>query len=130
MSMIRTTITAPLLGLAALALVACAAPGGPAPQSALSAANDKLIAQDYPGARDAFLAIIAEDPNNAYAHLNLGVAYEELGEVELAKTHYNLAIQTGGSSPIAGTVEDGVVSGGVSTTVGALATQNLTALGG
>lgn len=136
MSMIRKAATGAALGFAALALVACTTETGsggsgsdPGTSAAFATGYQMLIDQNYVGARDAFLAIVANDPDNAYAHLNLGVAYEELGDLQLAKTHYNLALDTGASQPIAGTVEDGVVQNDVNTTVGALATRNLTALG-
>ncbi len=129
MIMIRKGFAGAIVGLSALALVGCASSDAPE-QTAFGSAYDLLVAQDYASARDAFLAILSNDPNNAYAHLNLGVAYEELGETELARTHYGLALQNGSDAPIAGTVEDGVVKSGLATTVGALANQNLAGLGG
>ena len=120
------------LGLVALGLVGCGGiTTGPDSETAsFDAAYQLLVDQDYEGARDGFLDILEADPGNPYAHLNLGVAYEELGDLEGARRHYELAIETGADAPIAGTVEDGAVTEDANTTVGSLAQQNLAGLGG
>ena len=136
MSMIRRAITGAAFGLAALTLSACAATDadgnatGLTQSTAFYTAYQKLVQENYTGARDGFLAIVGDEPDNAYAHLNLGVAYEELGEADLAKAHYQIALDTDPDAQIIEEVEDGEVRSDVNTTVGELATKNLDAMGG
>ncbi|HUS52548.1 MAG TPA: tetratricopeptide repeat protein [Thermohalobaculum sp.] len=90
----------------------------------------KLIkAQDYAAARSHYQSMLADDPNNPYANLNLGVANEELGDKATAAKHYQAAITNGKDAKIWQVAEDGNVAGR-STTVLKVAEENLAGLGG
>ncbi len=39
-----------------------------------------IVAEEYASARAHYQSMLAEDPNNPYVNLNLGVAFEELGD--------------------------------------------------
>ena len=47
-----------------------------------------MLVEDYAGARDIYQDVLAEYPTNPYAHLNMGFAYQQLGENALAREHY------------------------------------------
>lgn len=88
-----------------------------------------IVAQDYAGARAHYQSMLADDPNNPYVNLNLGVAFEELGDKEMAAKHYQVAIANGRDAEIAEVAEDGNVAKS-STTVASVARRNLAGLGG
>jgi len=88
-----------------------------------------ITAQDYSSARAHYQSMLAEDPNNPYANLNLGVAYEELGDNEMAAKHYQVAIANGKESEIQEVAQDGNTAHR-STTVAKVAQENLAELGG
>jgi len=88
-----------------------------------------IVAQDYSTARAAYESILAEDPNNPYANLNIGVAYEELGDTAMAAKHYQAAIANGAEAPITEVAQDGNTAGR-KTTVKQVATENLARVSG
>lgn len=93
------------------------------------AAWDSIIAQDYNSARAQYQSILAEDPDDPYANLNIGVAYEELGDNAMAAKHYQVAIANGAEAPIQEVAQDGNKAGR-STTVKQVAQENLARIGG
>ncbi len=111
-----------IIFVSALLLAACAS-GDPAHEAAWEA----MVAQDYPAARDRYQGILAERPDDAFAHLNLGVAYQNLGDYARAREHYNHAITYGGGAQGSRIVESGQVSTKTAT-VADLARANLQAL--
>lgn len=88
-----------------------------------------IVAQDFSSARAKYESILAEDPNNPYANLNIGVAYEELGDTTMAAKHYQLAIANGAEAQIQEVAQDGNTAGRA-TTVKQVATENLARLNG
>ena len=58
---------------------------------------DYNVTRKLDSAEAKFKRAISLDPDNAQAHYNLGVLYEDLQEFEKAKTEYNIAVR-GGSS--------------------------------
>jgi Tfp pilus assembly protein PilF len=121
-----------------LLLTGCASSGagdGDAAQSAdglitaqsraeLQTGWELLVARDYVTARDHYEAMLVDYPRNPYAHLNLGVTYNELGETELARRHYEAAAVEGEDAEIAEVVEDGEIEQ-LATTVADVARANL-----
>jgi tetratricopeptide (TPR) repeat protein len=95
----------------------------------LDSAWQSIVDQDYAEARAKYEAILAGDPKNPYAHLNVGVAYEELGDTAMAAQHYQAAIANGENAKIGQVAQDGTVTGRT-ITVRQVATENLTRLGG
>ena len=87
-----------------------------------------ITAEDYASARAHYQSMLAEDPNNPYANLNLGVAYEETGDNEMAAKHYQVAIANGKNAQIQEVAQDGNVAPR-STTVAKIAQENLACLG-
>lgn len=110
----------------ALLIAACASSG---PNAELKEGWELMVARDYPAARDHFEAMLAGYPDNPYVHLNLGVAYHELGQTDLARRHYELAIAEGGTAEISTVSRQGNVEDQPST-VADLARTNLDRLGG
>ena len=90
---------------------------------------NSILAEDYSAARASYESILAEDPNNPYANLNVGVAYEELGDPAMAAKHYQVAVANGAEAQILKVAQDGN-SAGRSTTVKQIAQENLVRLGG
>lgn len=110
----------------ALTLAGCAATG---PAGELQEGWELMVAEDYPAARDHYEGILAENPDNPYAHLNLGVAYHRLGETERARRHYEAAVAHGGEAEITQVAdEDGVAP--ETSTVADQARENLRRMGG
>lgn len=107
----------------ALLLTGCAS----GPSAELEDGWEFMMAQNYPAARDQYKAILTEYPDNPYAHLNLGVAYQTLGEYDLARLHYEAAIANGGEAEISRVVLDGAVDEQV-TTVADKGRENLQTL--
>jgi len=87
-----------------------------------------ITTQDYAAARAHYQSLLAEDPNNPYVNLNLGVAYEELGDNEVAAKHYQVAVANGKEAPIQEVAQDGNVAPR-ETTVTKVAQENLASLG-
>ncbi|MHA1528959.1 MAG: tetratricopeptide repeat protein [Alphaproteobacteria bacterium] len=109
--------------MAGLLLSGCTEQGG-----GLDDGWSMIVAEDYASARAYFESMLAEDPNNAYVNLNLGVAYEELGDNEMAVKHYQVAIANGKYLTIQEVAQDGKVSPRQST-VAKIAQANLVSLG-
>ena len=108
--------------MAGLLVAGCAAPGGEHQD-----AWQSLVDQDYNGARAHYETILASNPNDPYANLNLGVVYEEMGDTAMATKHYQLAIANGAESPIMEVTQDGNTAAR-STTVKQIAQENLAGL--
>lgn len=89
---------------------------------------DMIVAQDYNSARAHYQSLLADDPNNPYVNLNLGVAYEELGDKEMAAKHYQVAVANGKDAQIKEVAQDGNTADR-STTVMKVAQENLATLG-
>ena len=87
-----------------------------------------MVAQDYAGARAHYESLLASNPNDPYVNLNLGVAYEELGDKAMAAKHYQVALANGKDSGVSEIAEDGSVAGR-RTTVAKVAEENLAGLG-
>lgn len=85
---------------------------------------EMLASKNYAGAEAYFANEIAEDPDNAYAHLNLGAAHEAQGDFAMAATHYQHAVDRGDGVAVARTVYNGQVKS-EDTTVAAVAAYNL-----
>lgn len=86
-----------------------------------------MIDADYAGARDHYEGMLADYPENPYVHLNLGVAYHQLGNVDLARQHYEAAVQYGESAEVTRVVEKGEVAP-TTTTVADKGRENLALL--
>ena len=89
---------------------------------------DMIVAEDYSNARAHYQSLLADDPNNPYVNLNLGVAYEELGDLEMAAKHYQVALANGEDVEINEVARDGNTAGR-NTTVADVAQENLNTLG-
>lgn len=110
--------------LAGLLLAGCAA-GNEAEDSAWNS----IVAQDYASAQAQYQSILSTDPGNAYANLNIGVAYEKLGDMTMAAKHYEAAIANGKDLPIGEVAQDGGTAKR-RTTVAAVAQENLRRISG
>jgi len=75
----------------------------------LEAGWELMQAQNYAAARDKYIEILAENPNEPFALLNLGVAYHNLGEYDLARQNYEAAIEHGKNAEVTRVVEEGSV---------------------
>jgi len=106
-----------------LALSGCAT----AEREDLAEAWRYMLAEDYLGARDAYELILLRDPNNPYAHLNLGFAYQQLEMYEAARPHYESAIEYGENAKISQVVEEGQIKS-VASTVADKGRENLATL--
>ena len=84
--------------------------------------------ENYAGARAHYQSMLAEDPNNPYVNLNLGVAYEELGDNAMAAKHYQVALANGKDAEIQEVAQDGKIAPRA-TTVAKVAKENLATLG-
>ena len=109
--------------IAALVLSGCGGEG-----KALDDGWKMIAAQDYSSARAHYQSLLAEDPNNPYVNLNLGVAYEEGGDNEMAAKHYQVAVANGKNASVQEVAQDGNVAPR-STTVAKIAEENLGCLG-
>jgi hypothetical protein len=74
-----------------VALSRCASPGVNAVDPGFSA----LLAKDYATARDDFLPEQARYPHDPYLQLDLGLAYQGLGQMDLAEPLYRQAMIDG-----------------------------------
>ena len=108
--------------IAGLILAGCSGQG-----EDLDAGWDMITAEDYSSARAHYQSMLAEDPNNPYANLNIGVAYEELGDKEMAAKHYQVAIANGKDAEFQEVAQDGNTAGRA-TTVAKIAQENLAGL--
>lgn len=88
-----------------------------------------IVSEDYSSARDQYATILAGNPNDPYANLNIGVAYEELGDLAMAAQHYRIAADHGADAQILEVAQDGNTAPR-STTVKAIATENLARVSG
>lgn len=109
--------------ISGIALSGCAT----AEREDLAEAWRYMLAEDYLGARDAYEIILLNDPQNPYAHLNLGFAYQQLGMYDAARPHYESAIEYGGSAEISQVVEEGELKS-VASTVADKGRENLATL--
>jgi Tfp pilus assembly protein PilF len=107
----------------ALLLAGCAT--GTSPE--LKKGWEFMLAKDYPAARDVYESVLTEYPDNPYAHLNLGVVYQNLGNIDLARQHYEAAVAHGGSAEVSRVVQEGEVIATV-TTVADKGRENLLTL--
>lgn len=97
--------------------------------SGLQEGWELMVAKEYAAARDQYKSVLEEDPDNPYAHLNLGVAYHRLGQTQRANRQYELAIEHGGSARVTQVAEEtGIASR--TTTVADQARQNLQSAAG
>jgi tetratricopeptide (TPR) repeat protein len=105
-------------------LAGCVA-GGASP--GLKRGWELMVAEDYVAAIDQYEILLKEHPDNPYALLNLGVAYQRLGNFDRARPNYQAAIVHGGSAEVTRVAEtEGIKT--QTTTVAELARQNLEAL--
>ena len=112
-------------GIKAIAIVGLLAAAGCTTQAAYDSSGfDMLAAKNYAGAEAYFSGEVAEDPDDAYAHLNLGAAHEAQGNYAMAARHYQTAVQMGEDVPVGRTVYNGQVKAEDST-VAAVASYNL-----
>lgn len=110
--------------IAGLVLSGCAGQGGTDDD-----AWNAVVAEDYASARARYQSILAENPDDPYANLNIGVAHEELGNRAQAAQHYRVAIANGANAEVEEVARDGLTARRV-TTVRAVAQRNLARLGG
>ncbi len=109
--------------MAGLLLSGCTGQG-----KALDDGWSMIVAEEYASARAHYQSMLAEDPNNPYVNLNLGVAYEETGDNEMAAKHYQVAVANGKEALIQEVAQDGNVAPR-ETTVAKVAQENLASLG-
>ena len=114
-------------GISLLALAACGGGDGEMVESEYEPGFQMLASQNYTGAEAFFAAEIADDPDDAYAHLNLGAAHEAQGNYAMAREHYQAAIAAGEGEPVGKTVYNGQVKI-EDTTVAAVAAYNMSNL--
>lgn len=110
--------------VAAAALVAVAGCAGGPVEDDVGPGFDMLASKNYAAAESYFATEVSEDPDNAYAHLNLGAAHEAQGNYAMAAMHYQHAVDMGEGVPIGKTVYNGQVKM-EDTTVAAVAAYNL-----
>ena len=110
-------------GIALLALAACA----DNTVERMQPGFEMLSSRNYSGAEAYFADAVAEDPENAYAHLNLAVAHQAQGDIAMAREHYQQAVALGEGVPIGQTTYEGQVKAEEST-VAAVAAYNLSTL--
>lgn len=113
-------------GAALLAIAGCTT-GGEMATTEVDSGFDMLASKNYAGAEAYFANLVAEDADNAYAHLNLGAAHEAQDEYDMARMHYEHAVAMGEGVPIGKTVYNGQVKV-EDTTVAAVAAYNLSNL--
>ena len=109
--------------VAGLVLAGCSTQG-----DALDDGWKMIAAQDFGAAQAHYQSMLAENPNNPYVNLNLGVAYEEVGNNEMAAKHYQVAVATGKEAWIQQVAQDGNVALR-ETNVAKVAQENLACLG-
>jgi tetratricopeptide (TPR) repeat protein len=87
-----------------------------------------IAGQDFAAARAHYQSKLADNPNDPYVNLNLGVSYEETGDTQAAAKHYQVALANGKEAPIMEVAQDGNVAPRA-TTVAKVAQENLASLG-
>ena len=87
-----------------------------------------IVAEDYDSSRAHYQSMLADDPNNPYVNLNLGVSFEETGNNEMAAKHYQVAVANGKNSLVTEVAQDGNAAPR-RTTVAKIAEENLACLG-
>jgi outer membrane protein OmpA-like peptidoglycan-associated protein len=92
MSLLRGTV--PALLLVGAALSGCQSGPG-ASVTADDAGYQALVNSDYSKARDSFEPRNSQTPNDPYLELDLGVAYQQLGRMDLAEALYRQAMTNG-----------------------------------
>lgn len=114
-----------LLGvtIAALTLAGCAT----GPSAGLAKGWKLMVSQKFPAAVDQYQKVLKKYPDNPYAHLNLGVAYQRLDKTDLARQQYQAAVKYGGSAQVTQVAQEKGVNART-TTVADLARQNLKTL--
>lgn len=112
-----------MTGVTLLALAACADNAAEEMQPGF----EMLSSRNYAGAEAYFADAVAEDPENAYAHLNLAVAHQAQGDIAMAREHYQKAIAHGEGVATGQTTYEGQVKTEEST-VAAVAAYNLSNL--
>lgn len=86
-----------------------------------------ILHHDYASARPKLEEAVQRNPGNAMAHLDLGVVYENTGNVAGAKEQFQLAINADSSTMVVGR-GDTSTSDGSTRTIADLAKENLQAL--
>lgn len=109
--------------LFALLIAGCAAGASPG----LKRGWELMVAEDYAGAVDHYEGMLKDYPDNPYALLNLGVAYQRLGEFDRARPNYEAAIVHGKTSSVTRVAEKSGIKT-QTTTVSDLARINLATL--
>lgn len=97
------------LGAMMLALAVTGCGGGIGPAGELEKGWELMVAKNYPSARDHYEQMLEEYPDNPYALLNLGVAYQQLGETSRARASFEAAIAHGTSAEITLLTDEGGV---------------------
>lgn len=116
-----------LLG-ATMLLGACAATE--VEQSELSLGLEAIKEGRLPAAEQHFNTILAENPNDAFANLNLGLVKATTGRREEAIGHYQLAVSNGEDIVVQSLVRPGEAqTENITTTVANVARRNLEKLG-
>ena len=119
----RNLLTAVLL---ALLLTGCTGIGSGA-SPGLKRGWELMVAEDYTSAVEHYENMLKDYPDNPYALLNLGVAYQRLGEFDRARPNYQAAIEHGSTADVTRVAEKAGVKT-ETTTVSDLARQNLATL--
>ena len=83
-----------------------------------------IVSEDFASSRAHYQSMLADDPNNPYVNLNLGVSFEETGDNEMAAKHYQVAVANGKESLIQEVAQDGNIAPR-ETTVAKIAQENL-----
>ena len=86
-----------------------------------------MVAEDYATAAEHYENMLKDYPDNPYALLNLGVAYQRLGEFDRARPNYQAAIEHGKTAEVTRVAEKAGVKT-QTTTVSDLARLNLETL--
>jgi len=87
-----------------------------------------ITGQDFAAARAHYQSELANNPDDPYVNLNLGVSFEETGDTQMAAKHYQVAVANGKDAPIMEVAQDGNVAPRA-TTVAKVARENLVSLG-
>ncbi len=126
----RKSLVASIVGLALLG--ACAEPASTgneqqaaAGETALSSGIDSFKAGNYPEAEASFQKVLADDPTDPYANLNMGVLKAIQGDEDSAVAFYLAAIENGKDSPIVQVVNANGQQVSSESTVAAVAQNNI-----
>jgi hypothetical protein len=91
----KTLASVCAITLGGLALTACSIFGGGGSVTALDPGYRALDAGDYGKARDVFAPAQAESPHDPYLQLDLGLAYQGLGQMNMAEPLYRQVLVDG-----------------------------------